>query len=374
MKPALLRYRVLGQVHARHLNRFSSYAFLAMRLYTSPPANPNVEKEVLHVQGEDGNYKLIVPLPSCGQRMFTLPRGPIRTFLDVLKLDDPAIKDVDVYDTNEVRFASSLNTQDLVKNDFKLKINDVHFLVTSPLRTKVFDEIAKNPKFHELDDFFLHKTDDLQTIPYADYLKKALELGLTESEAKQALKAFSRGGSVLYFEDNVELKDTIFLRPKELSSAAETILNIPYLKNNLKEKNELLEQLRSELFLLESRRNKLHSRAEKSVKIFAWSILAVLTAQAILFARLVWWDFDWGIMEPVTWFTSVCEMTIGGYIYYLVTRQEYGNMLTAKMLAERRFRRLCKVHNLDLEKLNNIVYRIRQIEADIASSTKNLAQ
>jgi len=343
-----------------------------MRFYTTS-AQP-VDEDVLHVQGEDGNYKIIVPLPSCGQRMFTLPRGPIRTFLNVLKIDDPAIKDVDVYDTNEVRLASSLNTQELVKNDFKLKINDVHFLVTSPLRTKVFDNIAKKPQFQQLDDFLLNKTDDFQTMPYSEYLKKASELGLSETEAKQALNVFSRSGNVLYVEDNVELKDTIFLRPKELSSAAETILGVTYLKNNLKAKNELLDQLRSELFIMESKHSKLHARAEKTVKILAWSLLAILTGQAILFARLVWWDFDWGTMEPVTWFTSVCEMTIGGYIYYLATRNEYGNSLTAKMLSERRFRRLCKVHNLDLEKMNNLVYRIRQIEADVASAEKNLVQ
>jgi len=248
----------------------------------------------------------------------------------------------------------------------KLRINNIIYLVTSTMQTtKVDEQIVKKPQFNQLHLFLVQKTKDNLSISYSEYLKKALELGLTEEEAKKTIIVFSQGGKVLYFEDNLELKDTIFLRPKDLTSVAESILSVNYLRRNTEEKTDLLEQLRYELRTMESQHNRLHSRAEKTVKIVSWSIFALLTGQAILFGRLVWWDFDWGIMEPVTWFTSVCEMTIGGYIYYLVTRREYGNMQTAKMLSERRFRKLCEVHKLDLVKMETLKNWIRQIEADV---------
>jgi len=70
-------------------------------------------------------------------------------------------------------------------------------------------------------------------------------------------------------------------------------------------------------------------------------------------------------MEPVTWFTSICEMTIGGYIYYLIMKREYGNMQTAKILSEKRFKKLCESHKLDLEKIASTENWIRQIETDV---------
>jgi len=319
-------------------------------------------KEVLHINGEDGNYKIIVPLPSEGLRMFTLSRGPIRTFLNGLKTDDPAVKDVHLFDTNDVRLASSFHTQVLVRNDFKLRINDINYLVSSTMRKKV--DAGKTPQV-DLHLFFDQKTKDHLSIPYSDYLKKALELGLTEEEAKKEIIELSQRGKVLYFEDNLELKDTIYLRPKDLTSAAESILNVDYLRRDIHDKTDQLELLRSELRIMQSQHDHLHARTDKTVKIVSWSIFALLTGQAILFARLVWWDLDWGIMEPVTWFASILEMTIGGYIYYLVTKREYGNSQTARMLSERKFRKLCKGHNLDLERMENVKNWIRQIEADV---------
>jgi len=283
--------------------------------------------------------------------------------LNVLKTDDPAIKDVQVYNTNEIRLARSFNIRDLIRHDFKLKINDINYLVTSTIGTK-FD-VVKKPQFNQIHLFLDQKTHDHTSIPYSDYLNKALELGLTEEEAKKAIIVLAKEGKVLYFEDNLDLKETIFLRLKDLASVAESKLNVDYLRSNIQEKLFLLEQYRSELRIMLSHHKHLHERAQRTVKIVSWSIFAFLTGQAILFARLVWWDFDWGVMEPVTWFTSICEMTIGGYIYYLITKMEYGNTLTARMLSEKRFKKLCEAHKLDLEKIASTENWIRQIETDV---------
>jgi len=218
-----------------------------------------------------------------------------------------------------------------------------------------------------IEDFFAQESSD-KSIPYSKYLNKALELGLTESEANQVLIVLSKSGKVIYFEDNLELKGTIFLHPKNLTSITESNLNLTDLKSTIEDKRNLLEKLRHELIHLQNKHDRLHRLAGRRVKLISWAILGILTGQAILFARLVWWDYDWGIMEPVTWFTSVWEMTIGGYVYYLLTKSEYGNKQTAEMLSEKRVRKLCESEGLDPKILKDLKNQIDQLEAEIGFS------
>lgn len=39
-------------------------------------------------------------------------------------------------------------------------------------------------------------------------------------------------------------------------------------------------------------------------------------------ARLIWWEYDWNIMEPVTYFAYLSTVIIG-YTYYALIRDDY---------------------------------------------------
>jgi len=191
---------------------------------------------------------MVLPLPSLGNQIYTITPGPIRSLLHVIKLDDPAVKDVDIYDTSEVRIASSVLTQELLRNDFKLKLNDTTYLVSSPMRTKMAKVSEKNQEvITSLQNFFSQKADDFETIPYSEYLQKAKELGLNETEAKEIAHAFSVGGKILYLDGNFELDSKIFLQPQKISSLIETQLAVDYLRKTTPEKILLLQQLQTEL-------------------------------------------------------------------------------------------------------------------------------
>jgi len=308
---------------------------------------------------------MILTLPSQGKQIYTLPAGPIKSLLNIIKLDDPIIKDVDIYDMNERRISRSIHTQELLQSDFKLKINDISYLVTSPMASRVIKISGKNQqKLKTLNDFFSQKADDFTTISYTDYFTKAQELGFTEQEAKEIAVAFSTGGKILYLDDNIELNNTIFLHPDQISSIVETSLFVPYIRKAPADKIALLNQLKAEIAQKEELRAVLDRKSLRFVKFLGWSTLTFLIVQSILFARLVWWDYDWGIMEPVTWFTSVVELTIGGYIYYLITRSEYSSGQAAEYFLGRRFKKLCQKYNLDIDRLQNLKDRVRSIEAD----------
>jgi len=343
--------------------------------YSTKAQTPHIEEEIIKIEGNPGNYKMVLPLPSLGNQIYTITPGPIRSLLNVIKLDDPAVKDVDIYDTSEVRIASSVLTQELLRNDFKLKLNNTTYLVSSPMRTKVAKVSHKNQEtITSLQNFFSQKADDFETIPYSEYLQKAKELGLNETEARDIAHAFSVGGKILYLDDNFELNSKIFLQPQKISSTIETQLAVDYLRKTVPEKLLLLQQLQTELNDKEAMKKILENKATKYVKTIAWGALIFLVTQSVLFARLVWWDYDWGIMEPVTWFTSVVELTIGGYIYYLITRREYSSGHASQFFTERKFEKLCSQNGFDMKEFNKLKNKIRFIESDIVASQKKEQQ
>uniref|UniRef100_A0A6B2LFS2 Calcium uniporter protein n=1 Tax=Arcella intermedia TaxID=1963864 RepID=A0A6B2LFS2_9EUKA len=242
-------------------------------------------------------------------------------------------------------------------------------MVSSSSRSKVYEKMSENPNYKLVNDYIIQKSNECETISLDEYIETTNQLGITETEARDLLQTFSIGGQVTYFHSSPELENTIFLRPIHLISQVEKVLKVNYLRRPLAEKIRRLQNLKGELHLMEEKKEILEAQAQKTVKVAAWSLFGFLSLQSLLFARLVWWDFDWGIMEPVTWFTSVCEMTIGGYIYYLFVRQEYGNTSIAGMVSKRRFESLCSKTSLDLVAMENLKNRITQIEADVMSET-----
>lgn len=53
-----------------------------------------------------------------------------------------------------------------------------------------------------------------------------------------------------------------------------------------------------------------------------WGGLGYLVAQWCVLARLTWWDFNWDIMEPVTYFITFGTAVIG-YAYFAIAKREY---------------------------------------------------
>jgi len=74
----------------------------------------------------------------------------------------------------------------------------------------------------------------------------------------------------------------------------------------------------------------------------------------------------------VTYFTTVVETVIAGYIHYLVKQQEYTNTDMKKNLKSWKFDRLSKKKQLDLknyEKQKNDIERL-EIEVNAAKNLK----
>ena len=60
--------------------------------------------------------------------------------------------------------------------------------------------------------------------------------------------------------------------------------------------------------------------ADRRATRIAWLGLFAMGAQTGLFARLTWWEYNWDIMEPVTYFATYAS-GLACLAYYLITKQ-----------------------------------------------------
>ncbi|KAF5294081.1 hypothetical protein FQA39_LY13555 [Lamprigera yunnana] len=198
----------------------------------------NVIVEFVH-----GLPQVIVPLPSRKEKCkFTLRpiSNTVGDFLEMLKKEDKGIDRAVIYSIDGTRIASSNTIETLLQDNFKLIINDNHYIV-------------KTPEHHRITSDELKVFDDVKTV-----IGKLYE--------------------TLHVED--------FYVQKE---------------NDL---NTQLEVLKQEIQPLEERRLQIEMAAEKKNNWLSWVGLGLMSIQFGILARLTWWEYSWDIMEPVTYFVT----------------------------------------------------------------------
>jgi len=128
--------------------------------------------------------------------------------------------------------------------------------------------------------------------------------------------------SYFILKKNFILQDDIFIKPKIHSS---------YLSNVLGQKLFGMYDVKiynryTELSKEYSSLNKLKERYEKiaqrrSYYVFGASLVYLIFQFSIL-ARMVWIDYSWGVMEPVSYFVGLGTMIIG-LTFFAALNQEY---------------------------------------------------
>ena len=81
-------------------------------------------------------------------------------------------------------------------------------------------------------------------------------------------------------------------------------------------------------------------------------------------ARLVWWDYSWDIMEPVTYFVTYGTSIIM-FCYFVMVKSEYNYDVAKSRWNLRVFHKKCKKSGFDIEKYNAIADRKKDIEDNL---------
>jgi len=90
-----------------------------------------------------------------------------------------------------------------------------------------------------------------------------------------------------------------------------------------------------------------------------------IMGQIILFGRLTWWDLDWDVMEPVTWFTGVIEMGVMAMAYYLFKGSEYGHTDFRTALFSWQLKRQHRKRGFSQQKHDKLIDTISLAEREI---------
>ncbi|KAJ8669087.1 hypothetical protein QAD02_000346 [Eretmocerus hayati] len=208
-----------------------------------------------------GLPRITLPLPSRPQKcMFTLKpiTQTVGDFLDMLKLEDPAVVEASVTTPAGIKMGATNRIETLLMDDFHLVINDKVYPVSPPPPIEA-------PKEN------LRQLRDLQALI-----------------------------SQLY--------DTFNAREYHAELEREVMLHLEEVKVEL----EPLEQMRVELEEAGARRSHLATYVALGMMSFQFGFLA----------RLVFWEYSWDVMEPITYFVTYAT-AMGCYMYFIATRQEY---------------------------------------------------
>ena len=87
-------------------------------------------------------------------------------------------------------------------------------------------------------------------------------------------------------------------------------------------------------------------------------------AQFGFLARLVWWDYSWDIMEPVTYFVTY-GTAIVMYAYFVCVKADYNFENARDRWNLRTFHKLAGRQGFDAAKYNIIVEQKKEIEANL---------
>lgn len=150
---------------------------------------------------------------------------------------------------------------------------------------------------------------------------------------------------------------------KALASTLDIVENKMNIESDLYER---LNELKIELAPLEETKQALVDRSQLKTQVAVWGGLLAMGAQFGFLARLVWWDYSWDIMEPVTYFVTY-GTAIAMYAYFVCVKQEYNFDSAADRIKLRSFHKAAKRSKLDIDRYNAIQNQMKEIENNLTT-------
>jgi len=126
---------------------------------------------------------------------------------------------------------------------------------------------------------------------------------------------------------------------------------------------ESFAQMKREIIPIYAEKIRLDKRSEREANWVVYAGLAYLVAQGSFLARLTWWDFNWDIMEPVTYFVTFGTALIS-YFWFTVTRREYTfSDIRESALYSRMYKNYIK-HNFPIEKYFTLEHKLKLVDPE----------
>jgi len=173
--------------------------------------------------------------------------------------------------------------------------------------------------------------------------------------------------------DNVKISsssllDRVFKNPFSLQFNGKTLEIIPVtsyipLSPIIEEETEhpSVERLKKEIQPLLQEKVKLDTKAARYANGVIYGGFGFLIAEWCFLARLTWWEFNWDIMEPVTYFITFGTAVLG-YAYFALHKRDYTFMdLRESILVNRMFKNYTK-SNFNIDRYFSLEYKLNQVD------------
>jgi hypothetical protein len=206
------------------------------------------------------------------------------------------------------------------------------------------------------------RTRNLSHIPKATFLKECVHVGLNPEEADECLTRFANAGIV------VSGPDGIFLKPAAVLADCQEAMGL------CKESYDVaaplraeLAALREELAELDKKKMILDAKAGSRRKLW-WGMAAFYSGfQMYVMSRFTFVDFDWDIMEPVSFFLTTGTALVF-FVWYLIQKKEHTYTRYDLTMLPRRLRKLYSSAGFDYTRWKAIHTRMAELEEELAKT------
>jgi len=259
------------------------------------------------------------------------PHETVSDLIIDIREEDRENSNVEVKDVDGITIAHSTLISDLMKTPFVISIDKKEDYSVEVTPQAPADKIVGTPEIEDLikKALFLKVKSRLFEDPhrhhttYPDYIKLCAEYGLTEAQAVEYLRALHISGFIYNFHDNPHLKEYIFLKPEAVTQTVTSMLGVTFATRAIPELKSELEKILPQYLPLHSRKIALDQTAKNNARWFMRGGLLYLVAQSGFLGHMVWIDYSWGVMEPVTYFVFLTTLIGGLFFFYNVEGRFY---------------------------------------------------
>lgn len=312
----------------------------------------------------NNQMRLVLPLPTVGATVFLLkPHATLGHLLGQIRAEDDKIATLVFYYEDGKRVAHTTTLEDLTKSTLVVEINGVKHTVKVPdvsavaavdlqsgvLSVEDLNSLVERGYFYKLR--MRCEQDPRKTIRLEEFYKWAAEYGVSQEAAHRLLRALHTGAVVQHFESNSNLAPFIFLKPDELLFNVSNTLGLKMLSKQDGTHLAALARVEQEIAPLDAEKLQYDMIAHKHANRLMYGLLAYLLLQFGVLADMVWIDFNWDIMEPITYFVTLTTV-IGGFSFFIKSKQDYTYPALAQRFANAKRRKLYIANRFDYQTWN----------------------
>jgi hypothetical protein len=296
--------------------------------------------------------RLTLPLPSSGETVFVLKMNEtLGDLLSEVRGEDSSIGSLVFFYEDGKRVAHTTTIEDLTKSVLKVQLNDATYELKVPDLKEV-----KNRGFESgvltVDDLgalvqrgYFYKLrrrceqDPRHSITVDEFYRWAAEYNVDQTSATTLLRALHTSAVVQHFEGNDKLKQYIFLKPDALLFSVADSIGLKMLSKGDGTNLAALARVQEQIASLDAEKLKYDAIARKHANRLMYALFGYLLLQFGVLADMVWIDFNWDIMEPITYFVTLTTV-IGGFSFFIKSKTDYTYPALAERFANAKLRKL----------------------------------